>query len=66
MSRRMVRATILKGNTMMLSKKFFDQQATTTVNIEVGVQELSTLTDAEQDVVSGAAPMTEYAILIGL
>ena len=51
---------------MMLNKKFFDQQATTTVNIEVDIQALSTLTDAEQDAISGAAPMTEYAILIGL
>jgi len=50
----------------MLSKKLFDQPATTTVNIDADVYPLTTLTDAEQAVVSGAAPMTEYAILIGL
>ena len=62
----MVRATILQGDTTMPSKKFFDQQTTTTVNSDADVHPLSTLTDAEQDAVTGAAPMTEYAILIGL
>ncbi len=66
MSRRMVRATILQGDTMMFSKNFFDQQITTIVNIDANVHQLTTLTDAEQEAVSGAAPMTEYAILIGL
>lgn len=50
----------------MFSKIFFDRQVTTSVTIDADVRQLSTLTNAEQELVSGAAPMTEYAILIGL